>query len=105
MSQKEIPKFRAEMLDLDPENRDLTFEPVVEDEEMERAMRENRPPMLRGIALHQHCDLPVVTDEGVYVEHRCDYVVLDINQVVQLRTILEGLTIMTKEGLPTDDDN
>ena len=95
--------FRAQILDLAPEDRGVRIEMVIDDEERVLCELEQRPPRVKGIALHMHSNVPIVSEDGVEIEERCDYVVLDIMQVMHVKHVLAGISIVDKrDGTPLD---
>lgn len=92
--------FAGDLLDLGPESRRLMLVPVYDQES-----RNNGLNLIRGFALHQHSDVPIVTSDGVGIDNRCDFIVLDIRQMKQLAHMFLSmdLTILDKEGNPIDE--
>jgi len=96
-------QFRAQILDLAPEDRGVRIEMIIDDEERVLSQLENRPPRVRGLGLHMHSSVPLVSEDGVEIEERCDYVVLDIMQVMHVKSVLAGISIVDKrDGTPLD---
>lgn len=91
--------FAGDMLDLDKESRQLRLEPIYDKDSVDRGQ-----PLIRGFAMHQHSEVPVVTMDGVEVQGRCDYIVLDTAQIKQIATMFSmmDLTIRDKDGNPLD---
>lgn len=99
MTEHSEPKvsFAGDMLDLGPDARDLKLVPIYEKDGPAQGL-------VRGFALHQHTDVPIVRLDGVHIEARCDYVVLDIRQTLQLRdTLIEmDLKMIDMDGNELD---
>lgn len=90
--------FAGELLDLGPEARDLKLVPIYEKDGPAEGL-------VKGFALHQHTDVPIVTLDGASIEFRCDYVVLDIRQTIQIRDTLIAmdLRLVDMEGNEIDE--
>ena len=93
--------FYADMLEV--KDRSIELEPIFMSQADAVVGMLGGQARFKGIALHQHCDLPKVTEEGVQIESRCDYVVLDMNQVMWLKRVLAGVKVANKDGEIIDE--
>lgn len=81
-----------DMLALSYHDRDLIIEVITSSPEL------GGKPTKKGLAFHQHSRAPIITEDGVSTRWICDQIVLDINQIIQLRNILNTVIVRDSEG-------
>lgn len=93
----------ADLIDIPSDKRPVQIEILCPDEEKIMAILEGRNPKIKGIGFHCHSSVPVIDEEGAQEQLRCDYIVFDLQQVVELKAFLEKVSITKKDGTPFDE--
>lgn len=57
----------------------------------------NMVPQIQGIGFHQHSTGISYDDNGIEKTEDCDYVVMDLHQIMQLKMMLAGIELRPLE--------
>lgn len=54
-------------------------------------------PQIQGIGFHMHSTATYLGEDGVVESKDCDYVLMDLAQIAQLKDMLAGIEIMKED--------
>lgn len=91
-----VKRFRADILDLPGEDRQVRLEPIFM-KDVTLLVEGEKIPQLKGMGFHMHSKTIIVDEDGASEHWSCDYVALDAMQMAALRDSLNRL-LYIEEG-------